>query len=1514
MKTITKKYKTVDSKETVSELLSYIESNDILAYDVEATGINPRKDVIIGFSVSAKPGDGYYLPTKVYNPDKDCLDDLYIENKNAEDIAKFFVKELTGKKLCMHNGSYDCAITYNYYGISLIESLYIETLLLVHTVAEEGAFGFGGSPFALKTIAKWKQEEFMLDAEKDANEEQVALKESIKKNGGSVTKTNMEMYKADLDILCRYGSSDADLTMRVVNHFLPILKEEGLETFFFEEEVMPVYRNLTYPMELKGCKLDISLLKEVRENIQADIVSYQDKVLNSLMKLKEVQRWIVKSATDKFPFRVFDEENKEYKIKNKGKNAQAVIKRYFNMKGEKCPLPTNPKKPDHYHSIKKNNHKFLKEDYPDLFDFLDTGNMEPLEELDNSFFTKCSMDLWKEDNNNLYIKISSKKQLGEIVFDYLGEEPISHTDKGNPQFNEDFVESIKDKYDWSEDLYVFNRLNKIKSSYFDRLWENREGDRYYFNFKQHGTISGRYGSDAQQMPRPMEEGEDHPVVIKYSNEVRAVMIPDDGYVFIDADYESLEPHCVHEDSLIVKNDGISRIKDLKIGDYIFSNNKNNKNVLVKNIWKSEKEVLEVVTRKGVLRCSEDHKVFTLNKGWVIAGDLKDGDILEENKMYSNYDEYCNRLGLYSKKSDPKKDKPVGSIKVNDDWAWVLGAILGDGSFGNASIELTGLSQDGNTSKFMNFFKSFGIVDNKGKKVLKVPDFVFRSKMSVKLSFLAGIIDTDGTYNSKKNELSISSKSASFLGELITLCNILGLDPRLSKAYEHNSKGRVIHKVFHLRFTSVSVSKLYSLGINSYITTDRKKIEGGRLVGKIKSAEAVVLDVLRTSKKYVMYDIEVDSKEHDFICDNLRVHNCFSAVANDEGLKDIFRKGHDFYSTIAIATEKLEGVSADKKADNYLKKVDAPKRQKSKAYCLEGDTLVLTIDGYKKIKDIKIGDQVRSYGGFNKVTKTFKRKSKSCLVNTNRGSLRVTPDHKIYVTGKWVESKDLKKGDLIQTCYNASRSNLVKPLPIMSNMSYRNGKDKPIGYLHLDPDWAYFCGSVLGDGVISITQDHNSKGHGLKGYVGMCGLQKDGVIEWFDHFMNSLGFKSSIHKKKYSKKQNDYVITKTVKNSELCKIVYDTLNLGLWSDDVDYKRKNLEVPTYIFNSNTRIKSSFIAGLLDTDGYVKINHKKPSINICSKDYRLSTGLVVLLNTLGVSCSMSVDYNKTYDRNYYIVNLTREGCKNLCKLGVHNFMKCERKKEALEGYIDYERTYPPRQRKPQVISVEHDDLYIDVYDITVDTDHNFYANGILVHNCLGVPYGMSAFALSKSIDVSVKEAKKLIEDYLNAYPELRKWMERSNKMALEKGHVKSMVGRVRHLKRLNEIYKVMGDDSDKILDYKYRQELIRSHPGKEEDIISLYRDYKNGLNNAKNFQIQSLAASVVNRAGLGVVRVFNKRGIELYPIAQIHDQWVFMVKEEDKEIAVSIIQKVMETETDIGIDLKAPPEIAYNWRDGH
>ena len=58
-----------------------------------------------------------------------------------------------------------------------------------------------------------------------------------------------------------------------------------------------------------------------------------------------------------------------------------------------------------------------------------------------------------------------------------------------------------------------------------------------------------------------------------------------------------------------------------------------------------------------------------------------------------------------------------------------------------------------------------------------------------------------------------------------------------------------------------------------------------------------------------------------------------------------------------------------------------------------------------------------------------------------------------------------------------------------------------------------------------------------------------------------------------------------------------------------------------------------------------------------------------------------------------------------------------------------------------------------------------------------------------------------------------------------------------------------------------------------------------------------------------------IDAFVQAQVHDQLIINVSEDQAEEFAPIVQKIMETTTQLpGITLKAPPEIANNWKDGH
>ena len=480
-------YKIITDQAGVVELANYIKNGNIISYDTETTSVNPRTGQIIGFSVSANIGEGYYFPTRAWNNEKQELEDLYISNKSCDDIAKQLISLLKGKKLVMHNGSFDIRFTKNFYGIDLRDDLYCDTMLLVHTIVEDG-------PFGLKAIAIELQQELGLNVEKEANEEQLLMKENIKKNGGSTSKENYEIYKADMTLLGNYAAADTDLTLRLMTYFLPILKEQELWDFFFIDEVMPLYKTVTIQMEEVGTELDMALISKTKKEIAIDLKKLEEEIISDLMSTPEAKQWVMEKATKAFP------------PKRKGKFADRL-------------------------------RDIMPFDIQGVNDFFENGDVNNLHPKDA---VRVSLDLWKE-KEGAYLNISSKQQLSEIVFKYMRIKPISKTRKGTDQFNDDMIDHLSKDYTWAAKLRDYNKLNKINSSYIDRFLEDNENGRYYHYFKQHGTTSGRFSSNSQQMPRILEEGEQSELVLKYNNILRSFLIAGEGKKLIICDQSQLEP-------------------------------------------------------------------------------------------------------------------------------------------------------------------------------------------------------------------------------------------------------------------------------------------------------------------------------------------------------------------------------------------------------------------------------------------------------------------------------------------------------------------------------------------------------------------------------------------------------------------------------------------------------------------------------------------------------------------------------------------------------------------------------------------------------------------------------------------------------------------------------------------------------------------------------------------------------------------------------------------------------------
>jgi DNA polymerase-1 len=118
---------------------------------------------------------------------------------------------------------------------------------------------------------------------------------------------------------------------------------------------------------------------------------------------------------------------------------------------------------------------------------------------------------------------------------------------------------------------------------------------------------------------------------------------------------------------------------------------------------------------------------------------------------------------------------------------------------------------------------------------------------------------------------------------------------------------------------------------------------------------------------------------------------------------------------------------------------------------------------------------------------------------------------------------------------------------------------------------------------------------------------------------------------------------------------------------------------------------------------------------------------------------------------------------------------------------------------------------------------------------------------------------------------------------------------------------------LDWRFRKSLEQQY-GKDP-VMQMYRDYRNGLNNCLNYQLQSLAAAVVNRAAVQINRKAKELGIDAIVQAQIHDQLIINIREDQAEMFMPYVQELMELTTQLpGVTLKAPPQIADNFADGH
>ena len=143
--------------------------------------------------------------------------------------------------------------------------------------------------------------------------------------------------------------------------------------------------------------------------------------------------------------------------------------------------------------------------------------------------------------------INSPKQLAVVLFEHLGL-PNGKKTKTGYSTSAEILEKLAPDYPVVSKILEYRQLTKLKSTYADGLANYiQEDGRIHGKFNQTITATGRISSTEPNL-------QNIPVRMELGRLIRKVFVPEEGYVFVDADYSQIElrilAHCSGDEQLI----------------------------------------------------------------------------------------------------------------------------------------------------------------------------------------------------------------------------------------------------------------------------------------------------------------------------------------------------------------------------------------------------------------------------------------------------------------------------------------------------------------------------------------------------------------------------------------------------------------------------------------------------------------------------------------------------------------------------------------------------------------------------------------------------------------------------------------------------------------------------------------------------------------------------------------------------------------------------------------------------
>ncbi len=163
-------------------------------------------------------------------------------------------------------------------------------------------------------------------------------------------------------------------------------------------------------------------------------------------------------------------------------------------------------------------------------------------------------------------------------------------------------------------------------------------------------------------------------------------------------------------------------------------------------------------------------------------------------------------------------------------------------------------------------------------------------------------------------------------------------------------------------------------------------------------------------------------------------------------------------------------------------------------------------------------------------------------------------------------------------------------------------------------------------------------------------------------------------------------------------------------------------------------------------------------------------------------------------------------------------------------------------------------------------------------GLIYGMSAFGLTRSTELTLAEADAFVKTYFQKFPGVKKYLDATRKLAAERGYVETLLGRRRYFPALQ------GKINPQLKNREERE--------------------------AINAPVQGTAADIMKLAMLKVPSALQAAGLKAKMLLQVHDELVLEVPEKELEQTAKVTQETMANAYPLSIPLSTEARAGKSW----